>query len=961
MKHLLKLYLFISLIGLSFSGKSQYFLSGEEPFSLKWEQIKTEHFQIIFASEAYEVANKVANLLEYYYEHGDIALDHKPKKVSVILHSHTVHSNGFAAWAPKRMEFYMTPPQDLYGESWIDKLAVHEFRHIIQTDKLDQGVTHLLKILFGEQAVASVSGMLPFWYLEGDAIFAETIYSKTGRGRQPSFFSVYKTNFLGDEKRFSYDQAFFGSYQRFVPNYYQTGYLLTSYARANYGESVWSDVEDYVSKYPYTLLPVSLPFYSAAKKYLGLSSKELYEETMNYLDTSWVNIQETPSDEFVGEQNEFFNYLDPHFTENNSIIAIKRGLKKRTHFVIIDSMGKEKFLYEPGVITSDDISYSNGKLIWSEYKADARWDNRAYAIVRILDIDKGSAEVLDFKSRYFAPSLDNSGNRVALVEIAPSNQYNLLIIDINQKTLLEKYTAPENTFIRKPVWDRSGNNIYLLSNDDSGTKVMRLNRETRTWQEIVNLGHHDVQNLTVRNDLLYYHSSRNGTDNLYSFNISSKKITQLTYSSHGIIDFCISAKRAVVVLSEHTSQGKKLKIKEIDYLKYEKNKKEAEQNLPFIEIVSKTDSIITTKGKQNKQYKPEKYRRVLNLFNFHSWVPFHINYEDIDVIQYSSLIDDLFSPGVMLFSQNDLSTAVTSFGYRYENGQNVFSSSLIYRGFYPVFEINAQYGHTPDIFTVPGATWAPQISGNGFDFFLRAYVPLNLSFGKNIIGLRPSVRYTYEGDYFYNYQDDYYLEGLQSMDYQLLLYGYSRMSPRDLQPRTGLVAYANYHSTPFKDKMFGDIYYGELTVFLPGFYSNHGIKFNLGYQKQEPDKYLFSSSLNFPRGYPRLRTEELLIFRADYVLPLFYPDWSLGSVMYIKRFRASVFYDVAKNQFRYHDPQASAIYWYTTYHYSAGLEINMDYHILRTILPVSTGIRVAYREDYNDVVYELLLGINLNI
>ena len=166
-------------------GYSQFFTTGQDPFLTVWEQIKTENFQIIYPKEFYKEANRLANLLDYSYTYISESLDKKPRKVSVILHNSSVLSNGYVSWAPKRMEFVTTHPPDSYAEDWLEQLVLHEFRQIVQVDKLNQGLTRFLSFIFGQQATGAMVGYLPLWFMEGDAVVTETALSSTGRGRLP--------------------------------------------------------------------------------------------------------------------------------------------------------------------------------------------------------------------------------------------------------------------------------------------------------------------------------------------------------------------------------------------------------------------------------------------------------------------------------------------------------------------------------------------------------------------------------------------------------------------------------------------------------------------------------------------------------------------------------------------------------------------------------------------------------
>ncbi len=97
------------LLLLVFSGYAQFYNQGEDPGYLKWRQIRTGHFRVIYPESFDKEAQRLTNILEYYYEPNAGYLDHKPAQIPVILHSHSVRSNGFVAWAPKRMELVTTP------------------------------------------------------------------------------------------------------------------------------------------------------------------------------------------------------------------------------------------------------------------------------------------------------------------------------------------------------------------------------------------------------------------------------------------------------------------------------------------------------------------------------------------------------------------------------------------------------------------------------------------------------------------------------------------------------------------------------------------------------------------------------------------------------------------------------------------------------------------------------------
>ena len=160
-------------------GKAQFVDLGQDPCSTRWRQIKTDNFQIIYPDFFEDNAQYLANIYEKLYAHAN-TLGIKPKRMSMIVRANGGVSNGNAGWAPKKSELYTAPPQDV-SDAWLEHLCIHEFRHIVQYDKVNQGFTKALYYIFGEQITMAVIGVyVPMWFLEGDATVFETSVGKSG-------------------------------------------------------------------------------------------------------------------------------------------------------------------------------------------------------------------------------------------------------------------------------------------------------------------------------------------------------------------------------------------------------------------------------------------------------------------------------------------------------------------------------------------------------------------------------------------------------------------------------------------------------------------------------------------------------------------------------------------------------------------------------------------------------------
>src|SRR5690606_20631994 len=251
-KHLLLLI----VIYFTTQASAQYYHTGQDPASIRWKQINTLTFQLIFPDYYEEQAKKLAGNLEVAYPYTSFTLKHNPAKIPVILHTQTVQSNGLVAWAPKRAEFFTTPHQSMYAQEWLEQLALHEFRHVVQVDKIQSNLPRWIRYSLGEQGTALAFGAyLPWWFIEGDAVVTETALSQYGRGRFPSFLMEHQAQVV-EKGVFTYDKAFFGSYRDFVPNHYKLGYHLAGNLRARHGSELWEEVLTRAGSKPFSLMPL---------------------------------------------------------------------------------------------------------------------------------------------------------------------------------------------------------------------------------------------------------------------------------------------------------------------------------------------------------------------------------------------------------------------------------------------------------------------------------------------------------------------------------------------------------------------------------------------------------------------------------------------------------------------------------------------------------------------------------
>ena len=439
---------------LGWNAFSQYYSTGQDPASIRWRQIKTEKYQLIFPAPFEKKAQYLANVMDLVVSGEISSLKAQVPRIPVILHTQSAISNGLTVWAPKRIELYPCPPQQTYAEEWLEQLAIHEYRHAVQISSINKGFSKAMGYVFGEQITGGILGLfVPSWFLEGDATVAETALSNTGRGRSALFESTLRAQVV-EKGIYSYDKVTLGSYKTFTPDAYQLGYFLVGQVRNKYGIQAWDEAINRVAKYPFMVVP----FNSGIRKTTGKWKTQIYKEALMELDSAWkrqLHATNHPAYHHITKRNpkNYTEYSHPIMINDTTILADKSSMDDITRFVLIDrKTGHEKKLLTPGYHVGGTTSVGGNYLAWSELEPDHRWQNRDYAEIRIYNFLTGKQEELTSQSRYFAPIISHDGSRCAAVNITENNQCNIDILEVPSGRLLKQFPIPDFGQAITPNW-----------------------------------------------------------------------------------------------------------------------------------------------------------------------------------------------------------------------------------------------------------------------------------------------------------------------------------------------------------------------------------------------------------------------------------------------------------------------------------------------------------------------------
>jgi hypothetical protein len=950
------LYTFILCL-VSLAVSAQYYNTGQDPASVKWLQVKTGKFTVIYPETYGSGGIQFAKELEKAYSEISLFFHEKKLNIPVIIHNYTTQANGYVAWAPKRMEIYPTPDQNSLPLDNKRQLALHELTHVMQMQSLSYGFSKVMSLIFGQQFPGAVTILLPLWYMEGEAVFNESLFTESGRGRSPGFQNLLKAISIEKGEMYKYDKLLNGSYRDYTPDYYQFGYQMYTWALLNNDPGIWNNVREFTASQPFTLNPVNISLRRGA----GLTKKKLSTQTFDSLGSIWKqDLEKSNTIDYnpvnPPEKTGYESYYSAVYAGKDSVIAVKTSLADPVSFVLINPSEKTgKKLFVPGKLYPWVISYADGKIVWVESLTDPRWANRNYSVIKTFDIHTKTALQLTCRSRYLAVSISPDGSILAATENTEDDRNNLVLINADDGSVMNSVPAPGNAFLQRPQWSDDGKKLTLISLTEDGEGILSYSPEDKEWKTLLDEGVDDIHSAFLRNDSLFFASSASGTDNIYLLT-GNGKLSAVTRSKFGATDMNITGNR--LFFSNYTSTGNK--ICNTSFAEAEELKITVSGSASYLinrfekpRIKEEADTVIT--------YTPEPYRKWKHLFGIHSWMPL---YADIEAIQ-----DDPSSvrPGLTLMSQNQLSTLTASAGYEYSSdNRHKFHSRVIWEGWYPVIESRFDYGNEPVIDPMGSMpAWIPSEITPGFRLLNSVYIPWSFSTGKFSQYLYPSFSVDYRNDYIYERETGNYDYGQTSLTGRLYFANYHRSAYRDIYPRFGQIIDASYEWAPFDKHIYGSDFSAKVTLYFPGFIKNHGIRIRYETENQSFVKYLMDNKIHYPRSYYNIISEELDIFSMDYVAPLVYPDFNIGALLYMTRIRTALFYDYArgKNNYYLKSEEGDMIVDYftegTESFSSFGIELLSDLYFLRIPYPISAGVQAAWKNFDEAPSFEFLFNINI--
>jgi len=904
------------------------------PPSVRWEQINTKHYRIIYPREIDSTARKIAVFLEKNYRFVSKDFGGRHPRTPVILNSYYALPNGYVSLMPRHSQWYMMPGS--FGRVWYKELGVHEMRHVMQFDAMNRGLIRVGRYLGGDAAQLFLTlWVYPLWFFEGDAVYTETAYGDYGRGFSGYFAAPIKAIALEypRNKRNYYD-FYYRSYKTYYPSHYHLGYHLVAYVNRHFrpapsglpGKSIWDKIVRDATFFPFIPGAMNL----SLKRNTGLWYDQLTDSTMAELGRLWKARLPRIKDSI--------HYLLPQpkaYTHDYSLQAdddgnryfLRQGFDDAPTIMQLLSGGRTKKLLQ---IPAYDFYVGGHYLLWKEIKTHPRWHNRIWSRPVLYDLHTGQRIRIDKKRNYGELNIDASGRYILAVYMDSTLVPHLEIMQTSGGKTLADRAFPQFTGIFTPEMSPDGKNVAFTAQvEGRGTgiflwkNIFVKNSSVETlsspvWRSVPGqLAFRDITHLLWTED---YHGV-----NVWEKDLETGRTDMLTHRPYKVLnpqadgdslyfsDYTVNGYRlaAIAFKDLHRQNRNSIDQKFEDYYNpndiYKKYYPETKENkIEQLRVFASAryfeigDTTIERK----------KYNHLRSWFNPHSWFGFLA----VDTNYNVGLTGAIVSRDIL----DETSWAVS--GTYFSSSYFQWKGSLELRRWFPVVGL-----------------WGGRDFYNGqFADRMGAYVRFPLDFSSGIwyrflhVRLGWSMNRSRSGVY-------------QLWQPTLFLSVAKQKSYRDIRSRQ---AFFLHFSGGYEPDNFSKEMKFTATSYLPGAFRHDFVRLSTGFQTK-------NSAFPLPNTLPVLSVEnnynynKLWQAAIGWQMPLGYPDWGWKRVFRIKRLRGGPLAEWASADGR-------------TF-YGLGGELIADWNLFGFIAEFPVGVRALYipqlhRWGVAAVVLDLPLG-----
>ena len=575
-----KVFVFLCLIALIVPMKKSFSQFDPHP-ELDWFTIETEHFLIDYHTGAERTAQTVSKIAEEVYGPITSLYKYKPdEKVIFVINDVSDIANGATDYYGNRIEIYASPlDYDLRGtHNWLRNVITHEFTHAVQIQSAmkfsrDMPAIYLQwlnyekerrpDVLYGYPNVIvsyPISGVgVPAWYAEGTAQYQR---QQLGYDYWDANRDMILRSSIEDNNPLTWNEI--GQFSSITSlkaeQIYNTGFGLVRYISETYGEDKLRTISGALSQVE------NLSMDQAFRSALNKDGDVVYDEFKAYkkaeYDRRLADVKTSIVKGSVIDTLGFANYY-PHFSPDGKKIAYLSNQDfdyGTTALMLYDLDTKKSEALTLRAATNFSWSSDGKKILFAKRNSPPNVYGATVFDLYTWDIASKKETRLTQDLRAFSPSYSPDNNSICFV-VNGDGTLNLYYGDANGKSHRALTTFNHGEQVFNPVFSPDGKKIFFDYSFEESRKLAQMDIATGEIEYILDETGLDYRTpyLNKSGNRLYFSSNKTGIFNIYSMDLASKEIKQITNVIGGAFMPTIS-ENGDLVYSEYTSRGFKIAL-----------------------------------------------------------------------------------------------------------------------------------------------------------------------------------------------------------------------------------------------------------------------------------------------------------------------------------------------------------------------------------------------------------------
>lgn len=552
------------------------------PGGLDWQEIKTEHFRIIFPNGEDSLAYRSAAILESHYDEAKELTGGSLKNFPVILTNYNDLSNGFVNSVNFRSEIDLSAikgkgmnPQ---SGDWLETVLPHELIHAahfnvqIPWEDKKLSIPNLVSVISPDLA-RTFHGFPPVGFHEGLAVYYETesIAPMGGRGNYTFSTNRFNSNF-GSSDRWNMGQTLIPSdYSQPFNRHYLAGYTFVDWLHNEYGDDISKDAIRY--HYHNFFLGYGFALRQKTGNWPGKLHRLYEEDLKEYEQKRRSQIAHNTSEKSIildtpykGEEAHAPKWIDDDRLlfygsfYNGRVGFYSYDLQTKKYSLVKEAFGVGDYNYEIG---SDDLLY------FSSYYRNPFFPGTYKTDVRTIDLNTGKSQRLTKKARIYAPTsngerllaLQTKGSGAQIVEVFENGQTETLktFQDVLPVTLqFNPNNAEELAVI---INQRGVQGLWITTLNDFSADLER--EPTLAFKDA---SIHDPEWHPTENKLMFTMDASPAM-NVYEYDLDNEEITQLTSSLYNAFEASYSPDgQRIAYVTQNVNERKIAVLDRSDFL-----------------------------------------------------------------------------------------------------------------------------------------------------------------------------------------------------------------------------------------------------------------------------------------------------------------------------------------------------------------------------------------------------------